>query len=98
MSRYLLDTNICIYFNKRLFGVGERMLSAGLVNCLVSEITKAELLFGVQNSADVVKNLNVLNTFLIDIQVLPITECLAVFASEKARLRRALSIGLDHMG
>ncbi len=87
MNRFLLDTNICIYFNKKLHGVGERMLTEGLENCFISEITFAELLFGVENSVNVKRNMESLDTFMIDIQLIPISGCLKVFASEKARLR-----------
>ena len=89
MNGYLLDTDICIYFNKKLFGIGERMLRIGLNRCMVSEITKAELLFGAANSRDVNKNLEVVNLFLVDINVLPISDCLGTVAAEKARLRKA---------
>ena len=49
--RYLLDTNICVFYLKGEFGIRERIQSVGLVNCFLSEITIAELLFGVANSA-----------------------------------------------
>ncbi len=48
---YLLDTNICVHYLKGEFGIRERVRAVGLANCFLSEITIAELLFGVANSA-----------------------------------------------
>jgi len=87
--RYLLDTNICIYFAKRLHGVGERMKAIGLDACRISEVTYAELLYGAENSSDPARNKTALELFVVDLKIIPISACLGLFASEKARLRRA---------
>lgn len=50
-QRYLLDTNICVHYLKGEFDIQTRVREAGLANCFLSEITIAELLFGVANSA-----------------------------------------------
>ncbi|HCM77094.1 MAG TPA: hypothetical protein DIS90_11975 [Cytophagales bacterium] len=50
MKKYLLDTNICIYFLKGQFELDKRFEKAEVENCFVSEITVAELKFGAENS------------------------------------------------
>jgi tRNA(fMet)-specific endonuclease VapC len=55
----------------------------------VSEITLAELKFGVENSEYPDKNRTVLGNFLTGVQVLPIFHSLDLYAQEKARLRKA---------
>lgn len=50
MKQYLLDTNICIYYMKGLYSLKEKFQHAGSENCVISEITLAELKFGVENS------------------------------------------------
>ncbi|RZK24991.1 MAG: type II toxin-antitoxin system VapC family toxin, partial [Hymenobacter sp.] len=50
-QRYLLDTNICVHYLKGELGIRERVRAVGLANCFLSEITIAELLFGIANSA-----------------------------------------------
>lgn len=54
----------------------------------ISEITLAELLFGVENSEAKIKNKLVLDNFLTGIQILPIYHSLELFAKEKSRLRK----------
>ncbi len=86
--KYLLDTNICIYYMKGLFGLDEKFKKAGYNNCCISEITLAELKFGVGNSEHKEKNRLVLDTFISGIRIFPIINSLDVYAKEKARLRR----------
>lgn len=47
---YLLDTNICIYLFKGQFDLERKIGKVGISSCYLSEITIAELLFGVENS------------------------------------------------
>ena len=48
--KYLLDTNICIYYMKGLFDLDFKIDTVGNDNCFISEITLAELKYGVANS------------------------------------------------
>jgi tRNA(fMet)-specific endonuclease VapC len=57
-------------------------------NCLISEITLAELKFGVEHSEMKEKNRKVLATFLEGISILPIFSSLDIYAKEKSRLRK----------
>lgn len=89
MKRYLIDTNICIFFMKGLFDLKAKFVGADHENCFISEITLAELKFGVENSAKREKNQKVLDDFLSGVKILPIYHSINLYASEKARLRKA---------
>ena len=89
MSKYLIDTNICIFYIKGLYNLKKKFNDVDPSNCFVSEITLAELKFGVENSEKKEKNRKVLENFLSAIKVLPIYHSLDVYAKEKARLRKS---------
>lgn len=87
MKRYLLDTNICAYFFNGQFNLKEKIREIGFENCVVSEITIAELKYGVAKSTKKEKNQKALDTFQSKIEVLPIFPALDIYATEKARLK-----------
>jgi len=58
-------------------------------NCFISEVTLAELKFGVEKSEKPEKNKKVLDNFLTGVQILPIFHSLDLYAKEKARLQKA---------
>lgn len=87
MKKYLLDTNICAYFFNGKFNLTEKMDEVGFENCCVSEITIAELKYGIAKSKHKEKNKKVLETFQEKIDVLPIFPVLDIYANEKARLK-----------
>ncbi len=89
MNLYLLDTNICIYYIKGLYDLKSKLQEVGPENCFVSEITLAELKFGVAKSQAKVKNQKALENFLSGIQILPIFPALDIYAEEKARLQKS---------
>ncbi len=89
MNGYLLDTNICIYYIKGKYNLDKKFDTVDDNFLFISEITLAELKFGVENSAFPNKNRTVLQDFLSGIQILPIFNALDVFAKEKARLRKS---------
>ena len=92
MKKYLLDTNICVHFLKGEFNLQNKIDEVGFENCFISELTIAELLFGVENSAESRKEQNRKNVnnlkLSFGIRIIPITTCLELYAKEKARLRR----------
>ncbi len=57
-------------------------------NCFISEITLAELKFGVANSEHKEKNQKALDDFLTGVKIIPIFHSLDLYAIEKARLRK----------
>ncbi len=88
MKSYLLDTNICIYYTKGKFNLKEKFNSVPKAQRFISEITLAELKYGVKNSQNPDKNQIVLEDFLTGVQILPIFNSLDLYATEKARLRK----------
>ena len=88
MKQFLLDTNICIYYIKGLYELKSKFKDVGPEHCFISEITLAELKFGVAKSQAKKKNQQVLENFLTGIQILPIFPALDIYASEKARLQK----------
>ena len=88
MKTYLIDTNIVIFYMKGKFGLEAKFDEVTSENCFISEITLAELKFGIENSERPEKNRKVLDNFLTGVQVLPIFYSLDLYAKEKARLRK----------
>ena len=87
--KYLLDTNICIYYMKGMFDLDKKIDSIGSNNCYISEITLAELKFGVANSKSKKKNKKVLDLFIDGMKIIPIYNSLDLYADEKARLKES---------
>ena len=86
--KYLLDTNICIYYMLGKHNLGIKFASLPQNSLYISEITLAELKFGVANSNRKRQNAKVLDNFLSGIAILPIIDSLDLYAKEKARLRK----------
>jgi tRNA(fMet)-specific endonuclease VapC len=89
---YLLDTNICLYFLKGRYGLVEKIERVGFENLFISEITIAELKYGVEKSANPDKNRPVINELVDKFKLLPIYGALDIYAKEKARLKKAGNI------
>ena len=85
--KYLLDTNICIYFLKGKYGLKEKFDNIGIDNIYVSEITVAELKYGAEKSNYPDKNRKVIQKLSSRFKLIPIFNSLDVFAKEKARLK-----------
>ncbi|MCX6147745.1 MAG: PIN domain-containing protein [Candidatus Kapabacteria bacterium] len=85
--KYLLDTNICIYYFKGQFGLNDKFDKIGFDNFAISEITLAELYFGAENSQFIQKNTEIINEFASKIKVIPILGSIRIYAKEKARLK-----------
>ncbi|MBC8486637.1 MAG: type II toxin-antitoxin system VapC family toxin [Bacteroidetes bacterium] len=88
MKKYLLDTNICIFYLNGLFELNNKIKQVGDENCYISEITLAELKFGVENSEHKKKNQLALNKFIANIKIVPIFNSFDLYAKEKSRLRK----------
>ena len=92
MSQYLLDTNICIHFIKGEYDLSNKIQEVGFQSCYISEITIAELLYGVENSSLDRQPINLqrvknLRSSFAD-RVIPIGECLEEYARQKSQLRK----------
>ncbi|MBL7976337.1 MAG: type II toxin-antitoxin system VapC family toxin [Candidatus Kapabacteria bacterium] len=87
MKKYLLDTNICAYFLNGKFNLDTKIEEVGIENCFVSEITIAELKYGVEKSTHKEKNRKTLEAFQRKFGIVPIYPALDIYALEKARLK-----------
>ncbi len=88
MKNYLLDTNICIYFIKGLYQLDRKINVVGSINCFISEMTVAELKYGVENSKTPELLRPIVEAFIPKFAVIPVYDALDVYATEKARLRK----------
>lgn len=61
MIAYLLDTNICIHLLKDQFNIAQKIKEIGLSSFCISEITVAELIYGVENGSDIQRETNMKN-------------------------------------
>ncbi|MBX2930742.1 MAG: PIN domain-containing protein [Chitinophagaceae bacterium] len=84
MKKYLLDTSICIYFIKGLFDLHQKIKAVGEENCFLSEVTIAELKYGIENSIQKEKNRKNIEAFITNFDILPIFPVLDIYAKEKA--------------
>jgi len=85
---YLLDTNICIFLMKGRPALSGRAKRIPIKDLFISEITLAELKYGVAKSDRPLANGVALERFLQGVTILPIRQALDVFGAEKARLTR----------
>jgi len=86
--KYLLDTNMCIYWFKGIKVVEQRIARIDIDDVAISAITLAELLYGAYNSANIDKNLSRIKVFEDAVSVLSLDrECLEQFAKIKSKLK-----------
>lgn len=88
MKKYLLDTNICIYFIKGQYKLYNKIAEVGEENCFISEITVAELKYGIENSKTIEAMRKVVEAFIPKFATIPVYNSLDIYAKEKARLRK----------
>ena len=82
MAKYLLDTNICIFFMKGKYALDKKIMQAGVENCFISEITAAELLYGAYHSKNE-RHISEIKQFISEFTVIPITSIIDDFAKQK---------------
>ncbi|WP_342358516.1 type II toxin-antitoxin system tRNA(fMet)-specific endonuclease VapC [Terrarubrum flagellatum] len=90
MSRYMLDTNICIYVTKEMpMHLVERFNASAEQMC-ISSITYGELRYGVEKSARRLENLRKLEEFAGRLEIFPFTTSAAEhYGQIRADLERA---------
>ncbi|MBX2972135.1 MAG: PIN domain-containing protein [Flavobacteriales bacterium] len=69
-------------------GMDVAVARVGAVNCTISEITYAELLFGAEKSERKKHNMENLERFLLRVAIRPILPVIPVYAKERVRLER----------
>lgn len=71
------------------FNLDVKFNKISIANLFITEITLAELKFGVEYSEKIEKNHKALKDFLTGVQIIPIFHALDLYAKEKARLKKA---------
>lgn len=86
--KYMLDTNICVHWLRGNSDIAGRIEECGLENCCISEITKAELLFGESLAECRGRKITKepLRRLLSLLETVPVSGSLELYAKEKARL------------
>jgi tRNA(fMet)-specific endonuclease VapC len=87
--KYLLDTNICIFYLKGKFNLANKFKKIEKEACYISEITVAELKYGAEHSENPSKTKLIVNELISQFQIIPIYSCLDYYAKEKSRLRKS---------
>ena len=96
MKKYLIDSDILIYFLKGKQEVVEKISKIPIDDLYISRINYTELIYGAYNSARINQNLKVIEPFLENFTVLEFTkESSLIFAKEKARLKKNGNIIAD---
>jgi tRNA(fMet)-specific endonuclease VapC len=96
MKKYLIDSDILIYFLKGKQEVVERLSQIPIDDLYISRINYTELIYGAYNSSKINQNLKVIEPFLDSFKVLEFTKTSSlVFAKEKARLKKNGNIIAD---
>jgi tRNA(fMet)-specific endonuclease VapC len=86
--RYLLDTNICVFFLRGKLNLDEIIRAKGRENCFISEITVVELRYGAENSENPTKSHKAVDSFVNGLSIIPIFGSIKLYAKEKVRLRK----------
>ena len=96
MKKYLIDSDILIYFLKGKQEVVQRLSQIPIDDLYISRINYTELIYGAYNSSKINQNLKVIEPFLDSFKVLEFTKTSSlVFAKEKARLKKNGNIIAD---
>jgi len=89
MTRYVLDTDTCIYWLNGETSIRDNISRRAPLSLNTTMITYAELKFGAYNSKRTEENLRNIQNFIKGVPVLPLNrEASDAFGSIKARLRR----------
>jgi len=83
MEKYLIDTNICIFFLKGKYDLNIRLKDVGFQNCCISEITLAELKYGAECSNRIAENIKMIDDFAKELTIIPIFNALSFMLKRK---------------
>ena len=87
-KNYVLDTCICVFVLRGKYGIADILNEIDSSCCYISEVTLAELKYGIECSNDRENGLKQLDAFVCSINVLPFEIAIDTFSKEKARLRK----------
>jgi tRNA(fMet)-specific endonuclease VapC len=86
MNKYLLDTDICVSYLRGKYALDETMNSVGYINCFVSEVTIAELIYGAHKSGDFERHKDDVNKIMSITEVIPMFTSFNLYGIERTRL------------
>ena len=97
--KYILDSDILIYFLKGEDKIVKKVLSLPEENLYITIINYTELLYGIYNSKKVKENLNKILPFLENFKILYFDKKSAkIFAKQKAKLKtESVKSGLKNL-
>ena len=96
MKKYLIDSDILIYFLKGEREVVKKLSQIPLDSLYTSRINYTELIYGAYNSSRIEQNLEIIEPFLDTFNILEFTKKSSlIFAKEKARLKKSGNIIAD---
>lgn len=88
--KYLLDTNICVYWLKGNEHIEQKVLSVGIDNIFISFVTVSELYYGAYKSERVDENLAMMRKLTDRIDVIDSDDAISkAFGNLKASLENA---------
>jgi tRNA(fMet)-specific endonuclease VapC len=91
--KYLLDTNICVYWLKGNEHIEQKILSVGLDNVALSFLNVSELYYGAYKSQRVDANLTLIRQLTDQLNVIESDEAISeMFGEMKATLEKAGTI------
>ena len=91
MKKYLIDSDILIYFLKGKHEVVEKLSQIPMDDLYISRINYTELMYGAYNSTKITQNLKIIEPFLESFKVLEFTKISSlILAKEKARLKKVV--------
>ncbi len=91
--KYLLDTNICVYWLKGNEHIEQKILSVGLDNVALSFLNVSELYYGAYKSQRVDANLTLIRQLTDQLNVVESDEAISeMFGEMKATLEKAGTI------
>ena len=89
MKRYLLDTDIVVFFLRNNRKVYDHIKVLSPQQGFVSGVTVAELEYGNHCSGRYEENKAMLDNFLMQVNVVPFADAIPLYAKERYRLRRS---------
>jgi len=91
--KYLLDTNICVYWLKGNEQIEQKILSVGMSNVALTFINVSELFYGAYKSQRIESNLNMVRQLTEQLNVVESDEAISeIFGQLKAELQGAGAI------
>jgi predicted nucleic acid-binding protein len=96
MKKYVVDSDVLIYFLKGDKKAIDKLSKISLLQLHTSRINYTELMYGAYNSSKVEKNLEVILAFLENFQILEFCKSSShIFAQTKAKLKKSGNIIAD---